>query len=527
MRRIPLRAYLAPLQRDRLQAIAEALGLPVSRELIPTIAATLKDPVRVESLIAELPGDAVQLLRSLCYSETLHIPIRDQAFGSAPAFSRLQALGLAGMGKEYWGTLRVVLPDETTGILLELFMARDAAALAGAPANEVTQITARADAFLRNATTLIAIAEKETIPLTSKGDIAKSFLAKKLLPLLELGSYPAPLDGRYPFDFLQLHDFCCYCGILHRQGQAIVAGETAESFLEAEEAEIGRAIVAFAANAHERLPIAWLATLLGRLEPGGWVSLDRVVSVCQPDGLNKREIAEYRRLWHDAAVLLEAVGLLDSGMDASGTRAVRLGRLMRLDAVEATQAEAFIVTPDFKISAPRNLKSLLRREISRTATLVKSDMMDQWELTRENVCRAIDEGKSAEAILKFLADHSSTPLPRNVIDSVNSWEKTHADIRYHEGPMLIVDNPAEAAALQEILQKEGALLGRPAETVFLLHPKRAEAALARIRSRRTIGRVNIPEARKRGSRFSEIVEKLEKTREKPIENGPGVHRVTM
>jgi hypothetical protein len=527
MRRIPLRAFLAPLQRERLQEIAEALGLPVSRELIPTIAATLRDPIRIATLVDELPKEAVLLLRSLCYSETLHMPIRDQAFGGEPEFSRLQSLGLAGMGKEYWGTLRVVLPDETTAILLEIFQARDSAALSAAIVPEVSQIASRADAFQRNATTLIAIAEKETIPLTSKGDIAKSFLTKKLLPLLELGSYPAPLDGRYPFDFLQLHDFCCYCGLLHRQGQAIVAGETAESFLEAEEAEIGRALLAFAANAHERLPIAWLASLLGRLEPGAWVPLETVAAVSQPDGLNKREIAEHRRLWHDAAVLLEAVGLLDTGTDANGMRAVRLGRLMRIDAGEAAQAEAFIVSPDFKISAPRNLKPMLRREISRVATLVKSDMMDQWELTRENVCRAIDEGRSAEAILKFFADHSSTPLPRNVVDSINSWEKTHADIRYHEGPLLIVENPSEASLLQELLQKDGALLGRPSETVFLLHPKRAESALARIRSRRTIGRITIPEARKRTSRFSEIVEKLEKTREKPIENGPGVHRVTM
>ncbi|MEK8022356.1 MAG: helicase-associated domain-containing protein, partial [Candidatus Hydrogenedentota bacterium] len=467
----------------------------------PVKGMTLSDAVKVVGILEALPAESLELLRSVCYAGLYNLNIPDDELIARPAFRKLYDLGLLGVGKEYWGTVRIVVPEETSIILINFFRSRDRDRLSELENTPVDAVRSNADSLVRNITTLISISELHGIPLTAQGEISKPFLARKVLPFMETGAYGPTEDGRYPLDFLHAWRFCMRFDILKTQSGAIVSSSMADSFLEATDEVIGEALLTYVMESRDALPIGWFVETLRSLPQARWITVSRMLEVCSPDNLGKKEAAEYTRLWEDAILLLEMMGILDTGM-AADRKVISLGRIWRHEPEQQLRTNELILTPDFKICAPRNLQPSIRRMISRFALFVKSDLMDQWEITQASVLRAIDEGLAAEKIITVLKDHSTFPLPKNVTDSLLIWQQNHQGVVYHHGPVLILDSPSDSKTVRDLLEKSGGVLANPAPNVFILHPHKADDILQKIRARRTVGRIAVPRIRKSSGDFS-------------------------
>lgn len=523
MRKIDLRSYLAPAPRSRLQSIAEHLGVPTQRELIPRLASALADAKKVEEILSNLDSKCLELLRTVCYAGMHQLNVPDDALIARPEFRTLYDRGLLGVGKEFWGTVRIVVPEETSIIMLNFFGARDREKLATPEAAPVESVRSNADALVRNITTLISIAELHGIPLTAQGEIAKPFLTRKLLPYMETGAFGATEDGRYPLDFHHALRFAMRFDILKHANATIVPGGMADCFLDATDEVIGEALLTYVMEEEDGLPVRWFVETLRALPQTRWIAVARMLDVCRPGSLSRKETARYVELWENAVRLLEIMGILDAGSSA-GEKMIALGPIWRREPELQMRTNELILTPDFKISAPRNLRPAIRRTLSRFALFVKSDLMDQWEITQASVLRAIDEGLSAEKIIAVLKDHSTFPLPKNVTDSLLIWQQSHQGVVFHHGPILVLDSATDVKFVRELLEKSGSVIATPAPNVFVLHPHKADEILHKIRSRRTVGRIAVPRIRKAGGDFAYA---LAAKSPKPLPSGDARGHISM
>lgn len=507
------RTCFAPLPRERLAKLAENLGLPGTRDLIPNLVRTMTDRARLLDLLASLPADANNLLRDLILADACGIALPDRVILAGTSFRTLYDLGIAHVGRDHLGALRVVLARETVDLLAAHFRAEAARTLT--PVGEVAleRLAAHAETFRRNAGTLIAIVETEGIALTAKGEITKNELARKILPVLEPAGYGLDAENRYPVDLGHILRYLLHFEVLKVEGENLSLGPSADAFLDASEADLTEAAVAYAGLDGEPEWAAWFVKALAAQPEGAWIEAGPATGILAPESAPRKLLKEVKERRAGILKKLEVCGAIESGWTAGGTWYVRASRALpgpQSDGRPGVGGEAaeraLFVTADFKIAAPRHLPSPLRRSISRFAKLVRSDRMDQWEITRESISRAADSGLDTAAITGLLADNSTTPLPGNVTESIRLWQEHHRDVVYHHGPTIIVQTPSEQKWVRELAQKENALAAEPLPGLFVLHPEATVALLEKIRARRSIARVPIPRSTKANARFAAVVE---------------------
>lgn len=507
------RTCFAPLPRERLVALAENLGLPGSRDLIPNLVRAMTDRARLLVMIPSLPPDAAALLRDLVLADASGVALPDKAILAGASFRALYDLGFAHVGRDHLGALRAVLARETVDLLAAHYRAEAIRDLA--PAGEVAleRLAAHAETFRRNAGTLIALVETEGIALTAKGEITKNELSRKILPVLEPAGYGLDAESRYPIDLGHVLRYLLHFEILKVEGEGLALGPSADAFLDATEVELAEAAVAYAGIDGEPEWANWIVKALAAQPEGAWVETGAATESLAPLSAPRKLLKEVKDRRAGILEKLEVCGAIESGWTAGGAWFVRSSR-----AVPGTQpggrpgeggeaaTRSLFVTADFKIAAPRQLPSPLRRSISRFARLVRSDRMDQWEITRESISRAADSGLDTAAITGVLTDNSATPLPGNVTESIRLWQEHHRDVIYHHGPTIIVQTPSEQKWVRELVQKENALAAEPLPGLFVLHPDATVALLEKIRARRSIARVPVPRTTRSQTRFAEVVE---------------------
>ncbi len=508
MRSLSLRACLAPLDRTVLAEMAGTLGLPRERDLIPSLCSALSNAELVSEIARTIPERARALLREVVYSAYNRLPPPGEKACRSEEFRLLNRHGLLHCGREYWGTIRLVVPEETAPLLLDVFLAEDIARLERCAKVEATEIVSHADRFLRNVTTLVSLADQEPIPVTARGEAAKVHVARRVLPFLEPMGVELTSDGRGPYWFHHVLEFCLLFGLLIRAEKGMQPGPCADAWFHTSETAASEALIHYASVMLPEIPVERATRTLCRAG-SGWVPAADWKGLYLPSRAPRGKSREADRSWDEAFLLLAILGIVDGGR-AGRVAVLAPGRLWRLENGDA--AQHFLVTPDFKISAPRQLKSSLRRELSRIADFVKSDMMDQWELTASSVMRAIDEGLFADAIIDFLTRHSSVPLSSNVVSTINLWCRSHLTIRLFHGPVLVVEGDAEAESVARVLAEEGALVDRPSPRVFLVNPKKSDAVLRKLRQRRTVSRLAAPLKSETSEDFSAVVARLKSLR---------------
>jgi len=507
-----MRAFLAPLPRPRLAEIAENLGLDGHRDLVPTLSKALCVPETIKALLEQLSPQAYGLLRDILVSGLYHFSISDEEQVALPEFRQIYNLGLIGVGKEYWGSIRIVVPEESYIVMMNVIQKNDVQKMTISSDVAVKKVRSRGETFLRNVTTLISVAENEGIKLTASGDIAKPFLLKRLLPVMESGDYGMCPDNRYPCDFLHAWRFAIAFEIIKVKGAVAVPGPMAEPFLESPDDILGEALLFHIMEFEPDLPIHWMIERLRMLPPDAWIDTEELLDISQPVTMMPEDLAKYKSHWKTGFTLLEMVGVIDAGFRGD-RHVIALSKIWTVatTAEDPTKTDMLIVTPDFKISAPRNLIRSIRSSLSKFAHFITSDFMDQWEITQSSVAKSVDEGLTAEKIIEMLTKHSTFPPPKNVTDSIRIWEDHRKSLIYHHGPILIVDNEAEERFVRDILTSKDALLSNPAPNIFILHPDKADSVLEKIRARRGVGKIAVPRARKRESPLSTALLKRQTT----------------
>jgi len=486
MRVLELRNMLAGLSSPRLRTIAQSLGLGTERNLIPSIVGFLSDPDMLAATVAALPPPSRVLLRDLLYipSPEFHTP-RLEAITAHEGFPPLYSASIVAVGRDYWGSQCLVLPEESRPHLLRHFLAADAEKLSAKTTDKAGAIRANTGSFLRNIATLIAIAEEKGLELTQQGEIAKPFLRRQILPFMEL---PAAENGedRYPEEFADVFHFARTFKLLEFGPGLATAAAVAPAFLGAPEEVVATALRFHADRRSEHLRLTWLIDLLAFLpDPAVWTPVSALIDTLLSGLYPARLRAALVKEWQASFRYLENTGIVEAGSDEANRPVVRLGHYFRRDQVSARTGK-FYVTPDFKITAPRNLDFATRHRLFQFARFIKADVMDQWEMTRESISGAVDNALGSEEIVGFLEEKSSVSVPQNVASSVQLWAADHANVRFYNGPVLIVDDPAEQRLLRSLGEAEHAIIDEPAANVFLLKRGKAEEVLKRIRARRSV-----------------------------------------
>lgn len=486
MRALELRSMLAGLSSPRLRTIAQSLGLGTERNLIPSIVGFLSDPDMLTPTVAALPPAARDLLRDLLYLSPpdFYAP-RPETVISHEGFPPLYNASFVAVGRDYWGSQFLVVPEESRPHLLRHFLASDAVKLAPKTTSRAGAIRANTGSFLRNVATLIAIAEEKGLELTQQGEIAKPFLRRQILPFMELPACGSGGD-RYPEEFADVFHFARTFKLIEFGAGQATAAAIAPAFLGAPEEVVATALRFHADRRSAHLRLTWLIDLLSFLpDPAAWTPvpalIDTLVSGLYPSRLRATLVKD----WQASFRYLENTGIVEAGSDEGNRPVVRLGHYFRRDKISARTGK-FYVTPDFKITAPRNLDFATRHKLFQFARFIKADVMDQWEMTRESISGAVDNAIGPEEIIGFLEEKSSVSVPQNVASSVQLWAADHANVRFYNGPVLIVDDPAEQRLIRSLGETERAIIDEPATNVFLLKRGKAEDVLKKIRARRSI-----------------------------------------
>lgn len=146
---------------------------------------------------------------------------------------------------------------------------------------------------------------------------------------------------------------------------------------------------------------------------------------------------------HSLVDLLEYLGGLDvqTSLNATYLRTTHLGRA--LFGLESWPEEAWdnhvYVQSNFEILVPCTVSPSVLWPIDAFAELAKADQMMVYKLTRNSVYRAMLHSYSPDAIQKFLAVHSKTPVAQNVAYSISHWGTSYGRIEFQETILMKCD----------------------------------------------------------------------------------------
>ena len=87
-------------------------------------------------------------------------------------------------------------------------------------------------------------------------------------------------------------------------------------------------------------------------------------------------------------------------------------------------------------------------ELDRFCEREKVDALYHYRMTPVSLHRALSQGVELDAILDLLKERSRTPLPKNVIFSLESWARSDGMVTWHPDGKLTCDCPEILDRLQ-------------------------------------------------------------------------------
>lgn len=152
---------------------------------------------------------------------------------------------------------------------------------------------------------------------------------------------------------------------------------------------------------------------------------------------------------------LYLLGVVDMGYDEAG-RAVAI-RLTALGAEllgmipgrELEGAGHVVVNPDFEVVLfPEERSHTLVYLLDRFCQREMTDSLYHYRITPASLHRALSEGMGLDEVLDLLHRLSRTPLPQNVLYSLESWARSEGMVTYHPDGRLVCDSPEVLDKLQ-------------------------------------------------------------------------------
>jgi hypothetical protein len=134
-----------------------------------------------------------------------------------------------------------------------------------------------------------------------------------------------------------------------------------------------------------------------------------------------------------------------------------------------------IVQPNFEIFALDPISDLTLAKLDAFANRVNAERAIKYRLSRESVYRAQRNGWSADRITETLDRLTDTPLPQNVLRTLQEWQTIHERIKIHRrGALLQATDPDLLDRLVQDRRIADSLIGRPDSDVALIASRPGE-----------------------------------------------------
>ncbi|MDP4096838.1 helicase-associated domain-containing protein [Paenibacillus sp. P96] len=331
------------------------------------------------------------------------------------------------------------------------------------------------------------------LPLTSKGTIHKRALVKlnelslfKDSALQGLGLQYAHSEV-YPLSSAVLLDLLLSLGLLVKETSAYTVHTPALfSWIKLPQAQMSRWILLTVMERYGRTQPAaqHLRGLLCMTAPrtGEWMAVDSLLKwleqVGAADNLDLREEADQ---W---LTVLAEFGLADKGVTEAGSLCIRwrvpVSEMMQPDFSLAEQEQGvfpersgFYIQPDFEIIVPPECGFEDRWLLECCAEQISAGRMSLYRLSRESITGAVESGMELQDLEAFLAGHSFTGVPDNVVHAVRQWAGGTARTAFAAVTLLRCRSreDADAAAMHPRL---GGVLERLGELDFIVPPGEEE-----------------------------------------------------
>src|SRR5439155_11673657 len=144
-------------------------------------------------------------------------------------------------------------------------------------------------------------------------------------------------------------------------------------------------------------------------------------------------------------------------------------------------APHIVVQPNFQIFAFEPTDESVPFALDQLADRVRAEQVVEYQLSRDSVYRAQRAGLDAAAIVAFLEQVSTVPLPQNVRRSLEEWGALHERVVVHRGVPLL--HAVDARTLDALYadSRVAPLLGRRvAPTAALVAPEHLAALHKRL-----------------------------------------------
>jgi len=146
--------------------------------------------------------------------------------------------------------------------------------------------------------------------------------------------------------------------------------------------------------------------------------------------------------------VLHWLGVVDIGHFETGSVAIRVtpdGALLLHDRNLPTvvSKSKVVVQPNFQVFAFEPTDESVLFTLDQLADRIRAEQVVEYQLSRDSVYRAQRTGLDAAAIVAFLEQVSTVPLPQNVRRSLEEWGALHERVVVHHGVSLLhaVDAP--------------------------------------------------------------------------------------
>ncbi len=169
------------------------------------------------------------------------------------------------------------------------------------------------------------------------------------------------------------------------------------------------------------------------------------------------------------------MGLVDLGfagdrlvayrLTAAGEWMLGVGRQLEIP----KGAGKVIVQPNFEIFALDPISDLTLSKLDDFADRINAERAIKYRLTRESVYRAQRRGWTSARVLSTLDEMSDTPLPQNVVRTLEEWQTIHERIKIHRRRSVLQAVDGELLdKLIAVPDIETHLVSRPDATVALV-----------------------------------------------------------
>jgi hypothetical protein len=144
--------------------------------------------------------------------------------------------------------------------------------------------------------------------------------------------------------------------------------------------------------------------------------------------------------------------------------------------VEIPEAEGkVIIQPNFEMFALDPISDLTLAKLDAFADRITAERAIKYQLTRESTYRAQRNGWTCTQIIDTLSAMSDTPLPQNVLRTLQEWQTIHERIKIHRRTSLL--QATDGTLLDQLVQSpriSASFAGRPDEAIALVVPRQGE-----------------------------------------------------